>query len=175
MADNDTRGSITMRELMPSVIDMIENGRTVSLTVKGVSMKPLLVNGRDEILMVSPAGRVPKVGDLYMFRRDDGSYAMHRICAIDADGSIGFVGDNQLTVEKGMTRDSLVAYVPAVIRKGRFIDCEKGLLRAIMILRMKLRVANPDLVMRAAALKHKAEAVIGRISHNAGDNGGNNE
>ena len=51
--------SFTMSELMPLVQEQLENGEKVSLTVKGVSMQPFLMDGRDSIVMVavSPPGR----------------------------------------------------------------------------------------------------------------------
>ena len=68
-----------------------------------------------------------------MFRREDGSYAMHRICRVDSDGSLDFVGDGQLLVEKGISPDVLAAYVPEVLRKGKIINCRGGIIHSLMI------------------------------------------
>lgn len=144
---------LTMNELMPIVRERLEEGQTVTLTVKGVSMQPFLTNDRDSIFLISAKDRKPGVGDLYMFRRDNGSFAMHRICAVNADGSLNFVGDNQLLVEKNITPEMLWAYVPAVIRNGRKIDCEKGFWRNKMTCRMKFRLRHPDFIRRMPVIK----------------------
>ena len=144
--------SLSMRELMPLVIEQLEKGQTVSLTVKGVSMHPFLENGRDSIIMTAVGDRTPRVGDLYMFRRADGSYAMHRIYAVNDDGSLEFVGDNQLLLER-VEQNALVAYVSKVVRNGKTIDCDKGYRRQRMIRRMNFRQRHPGTVRRLASVK----------------------
>ncbi|MBQ2348112.1 MAG: S24/S26 family peptidase [Clostridia bacterium] len=152
MTENGTL-SVSMRELMPVIIEQIEDGQTVSLTVKGYSMQPYLMNGKDTIFLVSPKDRNPKVGDLYMFRRSDGSYAMHRICRINSDGTFNFVGDNQYLNDKSITSSQLVAYVPKAIRKGKEISCEKGFLRFYMIRRMFFRQKHPKMSQKIEKAK----------------------
>ena len=144
--------SLSMRELMPFVIEQIENGQTVSLTVKGVSMQPFLTDGKDSIMMVSAVGREPKTGDLYMFRRPGDSYAMHRVLSVNSDGTLDFVGDNQLMPER-VPKEALVAYVPRVVRDGKEINCEKGYWRRKMTRRMRFRQRHPKLVCRLPVIK----------------------
>lgn len=159
MSENE-KLSFSMRQIMPAIERMLSEGQTVSLTVRGVSMQPFLMDGRDEILMTAPGGRKPRVGDMYMFRRDDGSYAMHRICAVERGGTLSFVGDGQLNPEKGISPDALAAYVPQVIRNGKRIDCDKGAVRVLMTARMKLRLMFPGLIIAASALKRRAASVF---------------
>lgn len=145
--------SVSLRELMPVIIEQIENGQTVSLLVKGISMQPYLMNDQDTIFMVSPKGRTPIVGDLYMFKRCDGSYAMHRLYHINSDGTYNFVGDNQYLSDKNIKNEQLVAYVPKVIRKGKEISCEKGFLRFYMIKRMIFRQNHTKAAQRLDRIK----------------------
>lgn len=151
--------SFTMSELMPLVQEQLENGEKVSLTVKGVSMQPFLMDGRDSIVMVAVEKRLPVVGDLFMFRRPDGSYAMHRVFSVNSDGTLDFVGDNQLMPER-VPQEALVAYVPRVVREGKEIDCEKGYWRRKMTRRMLFRQRHSKLVCRIPAVKWYVSAPL---------------
>ena len=139
--------SYSLNDLMPIILKQLEDGQTVKLTVKGVSMEPFLIDGRDAIIMEAPGNNVPRVGDLYMFRRNNGSYAMHRLWDIASDGTYVFVGDNQIQTDKGITESMIMAYVPRVIRNGREINCERGLLRSLLTLRVKFRLRFPRTVL----------------------------
>ena len=148
--------SFSMSELMPFVIEQIESGQTVTLPVKGVSMEPFLRDNKDSIFLVSPKDREPEKGDLYMFRRADDSYAMHRVYSVNSD-TLDFVGDNQFILER-VSKDAVVAYVPRVVRKGKEINCEKGYPRNKMIRRMNFRQRHKKLIYRkwyiTMSLKH---------------------
>lgn len=158
--------SLSMRELMPLVIEQLESGQNVTLTVKGVSMQPFLMDGKDAIVMTKIGDRKPIVGDLYMFRRPDGSYAMHRVYSVNPNGSLDFVGDNQFLLER-VEQSALVAYVKEVVRGGKTINCEKGYWRRKMTRRMLFRQRHKELVLRiptikwyvTAPLKHPVKAV----------------
>ena len=152
--------SVSMRDLMPVVIEQLENGQIVSLKIKGVSMQPYLMDEKDSIFMVSPQGHTPKLGDLFMFRRKDGSYAMHRLSRKNNDGTYDFVGDNQFVADCGLTNQQLVAYVPNAIRNGKKISCEKGFLRFYMIQRMLFRRDHPKAAQRIIRIKHYISAFI---------------
>lgn len=93
------------------------------------------------------------MGDLYMFRRADGSYAMHRLCRVNADGTFDFVGDGQMLVDKGITSEQLAAFVPGVRRNGKTINCERGIIRGLMTARMLVRVRFPRLIAFASRVK----------------------
>ncbi|MBQ6381621.1 MAG: S24/S26 family peptidase [Clostridia bacterium] len=139
--------SLSMRELMPFAENEIAAGREVLLPVKGNSMVPFLRDGRDSIYLSAPKQSF-HVGDLVMFRREDGSYAMHRIYQVNQDGSYDIVGDNQIACDKAITNGMIKAFVPRAIRDGKEIDCTKGAWRFAMVVYMKLRLNHPKLTQR---------------------------
>ncbi|MBR2134591.1 MAG: S24/S26 family peptidase [Eubacterium sp.] len=156
----DKNLSLTMQELMPLVADELASGKEVMLTVKGVSMMPFLRHNKDSIIMTALNGRSINIGDLVMFRRADGSYAMHRICRINADGSFDIVGDAQLKCDENITYDMLVAYVPRVIKNGKEISCEKGFWRFAMVSYMHLRLKHPKIAFKIYAVLRKIKHTI---------------
>lgn len=139
---------LSMRELMPFLIEEIKSGKEVLLTVKGISMQPFLKNNCDSVYLTALNGREIKVGDIVMFKRLDGSYAMHRVYKIHKDASFDIVGDNQIEPDRNVTYDMLVAFVPKVIRNGKTINCQKGFWRFLMIRFMKIRMKNPHYAWR---------------------------
>lgn len=156
--------SLSMRELMPFVAEELENGKTVLLPVKGVSMEPFLINERDSIYLTALDGRDIKVGDLVMFQRNDGSYAMHRVYKKHSDGSFDIVGDNQAVCDENITYDMLVAYVPKAVRNGKTVSCEKGFWRFLMVRYMRFRLKNPKLSWRLYGTIMRAFRVIRKPS-----------
>lgn len=147
--------ALTMQELMPVVSKELENGKEVMLTVKGVSMMPFLRHNKDSIILTALNGRDIRVGDLVMFQRTDGSYAMHRICRKHPDGSFDIVGDAQVQCDTGITYDQLCAYVPRAIKNGKEISCEKGFWRFAMVRYMHFRLRHPAVAAKLYALLKK--------------------
>ncbi|MBQ7346826.1 MAG: S24/S26 family peptidase [Clostridia bacterium] len=77
---------------------LAQNGYYVSTTV-GVSMRPMLRNRRDRVI-IKPVGegRLSK-WDLPLYRRPDGKYVLHRIIGVE-DGYYIIRGDNTYAKEK---------------------------------------------------------------------------
>ena len=164
---SDKSISLSMRELMPLVEEELKNGKEVMLPVKGVSMNPFLRHNRDSIILTALNGREIKVGDLVMFRRDDGSYAMHRIYKKYADNTFDIVGDGQVACDKGICYDMLVAYVPRAVRNGKEVSCEKGFWRFIMTAYMKFRLKFPSFTCRLYSLLRSLKNLFSRGTENS--------
>ena len=89
---------------------------------KGVSMKPLLRQGRD-LMVIERKGPEPcKKYDAVLFRRpsvrgpDD--YVLHRLLRINDDGSYWIVGDNCFTGDI-VREDQILGTLSAVVRDGK--------------------------------------------------------
>ncbi len=147
--------TLTMQELMPLVMEELNNGKEVMLTVKGVSMMPFLRHNKDSIILTALNERTIRVGDLVMFQRANGSYAMHRVCRKHPDGSLDIVGDAQVQCDTNIPYDSLRAYVPRVVKNGKEISCEKGLWRFVMVRYMHFRLRHPAAAAKLYALLKK--------------------
>lgn len=111
---------VDIYEYMPVMIELIEQGKEVSMTVTGNSMSPFLIHERDQILMKKP-DRQWKKGDIAFFRRKTGKYIMHRIQRVDAEGKCWFVGDAQTEIEGPIEPEQIFARISAVNRKGKWI------------------------------------------------------
>ncbi len=114
----------TRRILLPEQLDimlpqLLSGDAPFPLTVTGGSMLPFLVSGRDAALLVSVTRPLRK-GDMVLYRRDNGSWVLHRIHRIRGD-SLTLLGDAQSRVEAGIRPEQVHALVCGVLRKGRHL------------------------------------------------------
>ena len=106
---------IPMESLYELLLVQLENGGRANLTVTGVSMKPMLMEQRDSVILI-PVTQDPKPGDIVLYRRENGRYVLHRVIRKTADSYV-FCGDNQCVPET-VNRDQMLAVVDGFIRKG---------------------------------------------------------
>lgn len=104
-------------ELIPPLLDLLEDADSVPLLISGASMSPFLVHNRDTVFLTK-ADRALKRGDMILYRRDSGRYILHRIYRVES-GSYTLVGDAQTQLETGIRPDQVLARVCCVRRKGR--------------------------------------------------------
>ncbi len=149
---------MAMSEVEPYIRQAISAGGSVRVRVKGRSMSPFLVDGRDSVFFESLPNHPLRSGDILLYRRRNGRYVMHRLYRVENDGSLTFVGDNQSALEKGIGQDQLIAFVNRCVRGGKEIACDHNALNRLMILYMKWRVRLPKLTERlvrfAVRVKH---------------------
>lgn len=105
-------------ELMPLIRAQLEAGGQVRFSPRGVSMLPMLRQGRDSVVLSPVTGKLKKY-DLPLYRRADGKYILHRI--VKAGETYTCVGDNQFELERGVAHSRIIAVVTAFSRDGREI------------------------------------------------------
>lgn len=136
------------------VIDeTVAAGGEVRVKIKGRSMEPFLVEGRDSVYFSALPERKIKVGDVLLFKRENGVYVAHRVYSTKG-GALTFVGDSQTKLEPGIGYDRLVAYVGKAERKGRTIKTD-GIWKLVFTLWMKFRVKHPKAAFRLLGLYPK--------------------
>ena len=102
-------------------IELLEEGKEVSMMISGSSMNPFLIHQRDYILMRKPE-RELKVGDMVFFQRNDGAYVMHRIHHINKKEKLFIIGDAQTEMEGPIDKEQVFAIIIKVKRKGKWIS-----------------------------------------------------
>ncbi len=95
-----------------TVEEMIGEGRSVEMTVKGFSMRPFLRNERD-VVVLSPVGeKVLQRGMVVLFRYG-GRHILHRIRKTDGERLL-IEGDGNYRSVEIATKEDVVAYVSEV-------------------------------------------------------------
>lgn len=112
-------------QLLPEIIKMIDEGHTVTLRLKGVSMRPFLEDGRDKALLTKPVFPL-HVGDAVLAEISPEHYVLHRIIMIDGE-NITLRGDGNIGIERCKCCD-IKGAVTGFYRKGRdTLDCTDGI------------------------------------------------
>lgn len=109
-------------EELTSVKEILDKtGKYTGLT-KGVSMRPMLHQGRDNIIVVKNTQRLKKY-DVAVYLLKSGKYVMHRVIEVYDDHYI-FMGDN-LKMREYVTDDMICGKLVGYFKNGkRYIDCE---------------------------------------------------
>ena len=109
---------ISMSESEELIREVVESGGEFQLYPRGTSMLPLLRQGKDSVVLVKVPEHI-KRGDIPLYRRADGHYVLHRVIRAEKDGTYTMCGDNQTQLERGITRDQMIATVSAISRKEK--------------------------------------------------------
>ena len=105
-----------MDDLMPLMRERLAAGQSVCFSPKGVSMLPMLRQGRDTVTLSPITGKLKKY-DLPLYQRSNGKYVLHRIVRVGETYTCS--GDNQVVLEHGLTQEQMIAVVTAYTRDGK--------------------------------------------------------
>ncbi len=97
---------------------MIDEMGFIVYTTRGVSMRPLLRQGKDVVVIEKPKGPFKKY-DAVLFVRRNGQYVLHRILKV-YDGKCWIVGDNCISGEM-VDNDQIIGVLTSVKRGSRTI------------------------------------------------------
>ena len=117
--------------LMPLFRERLEAGQKVQFSPRGISMLPMLRQGRDSVIL-SPLPEKLQKYDLPLYRREDGKYILHRI--VEMGDTFTCIGDNQYQYEHGVRREQMIALVTAFTRNSREISVENPIYRLYCVL-----------------------------------------
>ncbi len=108
--------SVRLAEVMPFIQERLAAGESVKFTPHGTSMLPMILGGRDQVVL-SPMPSQWKKYDLPLYQRDNGQFVLHRI--VKVGDTFTCIGDNQFSYETGIRPDQMIAVVTAFVRSGR--------------------------------------------------------
>ena len=112
MRKNDVR----LETVMPFILERLAAGESVQFTPRGTSMTPMILGGRDQVIL-SPKPEKWKKYDLPFYQRANGQYVLHRIVKVDK--TLTCIGDNQFEYEEGLRPDQMIAIATGFVRKGK--------------------------------------------------------
>ena len=100
--------------------DVIERDGRLVYTNVGDSMRPLIRQDRDILIIEKPHGRLKKY-DVPLYKRDSGQYVLHRIVKIK-NGEYYICGDNRVGYETGITDRHIIGVLTDIVRNGEKIS-----------------------------------------------------
>lgn len=104
--------------LIPEVAEFIRQGRTVTLTARGNSMNPFIVDRRDRVVLSPCTDAQLQPGAVVLALTDDHRYVLHRIVRRRGD-ELTLLGDGNLRQTERTNTGCVIGLLTAVIRKGR--------------------------------------------------------
>ncbi len=116
---NENVKKVALEELYPLIKEQLESGGNVKIPITGTSMLPLLVQGRDFVILKSC--EKAEINDIIFYRRNNGAFVLHRIIGIDDKGYI-LCGDNQWVKEYGIKEHNIIGVVTEIHRNGKAIN-----------------------------------------------------
>ena len=122
--ENEKKQYVSGSELFPLIIEQLEQGKKVRLTVSGSSMMSWIVNNRDSVELISAKNIQLKKGDIILFQPLKHKYVLHRIIKVCSTGYLT-AGDGNLYADGIASKESVIAKAVSIRRKGKEIDCEK--------------------------------------------------
>lgn len=124
------RTEFDMRELYPLLSEVLESGGEFRLYPKGTSMLPLLREGEDSVLLKKCTEL--EVGGIYLYRRKGGKFVLHRLVALEETRAPVFRGDNQDWLERGISREDVLAVVSGIYKKEKPYPMDSGRYQAYL-------------------------------------------
>ncbi len=117
MSSHHSPPSVTLSydDLLPLVARLLAEGHTVTIPLRGDSMRPFIVGDRDKALLTKVVDI--KVNEPVVALLSTGHYVLHRVVRIEGD-CVTLLGDGNVTPEH-CSRTAVVAQVTGFYRKGR--------------------------------------------------------
>ncbi len=146
-----------MSEMVEMIKEVVSTDGEFRLYPRGTSMLPLIVEGKDSVILTKPS--LLCVGDIVLYKRENGQYVLHRIVKMKGD-DLFLCGDNQTDIETGVTTNDVLAKVVAVYKgdtryEGNNADISNYLLKLKLkrtfkptLMRIKRVTKDPTLIWR---------------------------
>lgn len=105
-----------------SIEEQLKNGGTYVSTTSGSSMRPMLRDRRDRVIVTAIGDRELKKYELPLYRRADGKYVLHRIIGVKEDCYV-IRGDNTFQKEF-VPREQILGYVTEFYRGEKHVETD---------------------------------------------------
>ncbi len=98
--------------------EYLERYDSLTYTNVGVSMLPLLRQGKDLFTVRRKGPERCERGDVVLFRRPPSSYVLHRVIEVRPDDYV-IMGDNCVNQERGVRDEDILGVMTDFVRDGR--------------------------------------------------------
>lgn len=120
---------VDIKELVPIMQEQLNAGKTVSFIPRGNSMRPLLGDGTDMVVLKKPDGRLHHFDMPLYHRKETDKYILHRVVGFRKDGTYVMLGDNNFEREYNISDDDIVGVVTSFCRKGKMYSTNNVIYR----------------------------------------------
>ena len=116
---------MTDNEIINEAVRLVRDGVSVTFPVKGRSMIPFIIGGRDSVVLQKPDNL--KAGHVVLAQVGPEHYVVHRITAIGPDGRITLMGDGNICGTESCSLNDVLARATHVVDpQGRRRTLDSG-------------------------------------------------
>ena len=90
--------------------------------VTGTSMWPLLSGGESRVQLVKTGDQPLKRGDIVLYRRNNGTWVLHRIIKVKNENTFLVCGDHQWKLDEQIQKEQILAVAQGFFRNGHYVD-----------------------------------------------------
>ena len=101
-----------------SLKEYLERSGSLTYTNVGVSMMPLLRQGKDLFTVQKKGSERCKRGDVVLYTRASDPYVLHRVIEVRPDDYV-ILGDNCVAKEYGIRDEQILGVMTSFVRNGR--------------------------------------------------------
>ena len=137
--------------------DFLEKNGEMTYSNVGISMLPLLKEGRDLFTVRKKGRKRCKKYDVVLYRRPPNSYVLHRIIEVRENDYV-ILGDNCLNKEYGITDDDIIGVMTSYVHNGKKHSVNELIYRiyshiwvdlaAVRVFLMRVRIKLKRLIKR---------------------------
>lgn len=98
--------------------DFLEKNGSMTYSNVGVSMMPLLKEGRDLFTVRKKGAQRCKKYDVVLYRRPPAKYVLHRVIRV-RDNDYVILGDNCINKEYGITDNDIIGVMTSFVHNGK--------------------------------------------------------
>ena len=110
--------AVPITELSPMVENLVNEGILVEFRVTGSSMRPMLSNIKDTVILAKLTRRPLKRGDIAFYKRSNDTYILHRVIKVNGE-LFDAIGDHQTEIEHNVPTKNVIAVVESFTRNGK--------------------------------------------------------
>lgn len=103
---------LTDEQIIGEAVRLVNEGLSVTMLVKGRSMLPFILGGRESVVLTRPG--VIKPGDIVLARIDGTRYVLHRVMEV-SDGRVELMGDGNLVGREVCRPEDVLARADEVV------------------------------------------------------------
>ena len=131
---------------------LLTEGKSIQIKPQGYSMYPLIVPGRDSVVIAPATADFYRRGDVVLFRSTDKKLTLHRVLQRKKNAYY-MVGDNQKEPEGPIARERIIGVLTEIIRNGRSFSVKHPLYIVTAHIWLLLRPCRPAISHAVAKLK----------------------
>lgn len=130
---------VEMHDLIDDIVSRVQDGARVTMAGCGQSMYPFIDENTDRIVLEKAHPDNIRVGEIYLYRRANGRYAIHRVYRVKKH-TVSMLGDSQYFIERGVKKQDVLAIVTQIVKPDRTVDCTSNASVLQSALRMKYKI-----------------------------------